>query len=55
MNTTAILIVQSLIKYGPEVARAIAAIFQKSDPTPAEWEAVFKLAEKSYDDYVKEK
>ena len=52
MNT-AILIAQALLKYGPAVARGIAELFEKPNPTLADWEKVFVLAEKSYDDYVK--
>ena len=49
----AIILGTALVKYGPDVARAVAGLFQKNDPTWEEWEAVFALAEKSYDDYVR--
>jgi hypothetical protein len=47
-----LLIGNILLKYGPAVARQIKALFEKDDPTVEDWEAVFALAEKSYDDYV---
>lgn len=52
MNT-ALLIAEALIKYGPTLARGLAELFAKPAPTLEDWEKVFKLAEKSYDDYVK--
>jgi hypothetical protein len=52
---TAIIIAQALIKYGPEVARQLAILFGQKEVTLADWEKVFVLAEKSYDDYVKPK
>ena len=55
MSATALLIAQALIKYGPAAARAIAALFKKDEPTMEDWEKVFAIAEKSYDDYVKPK
>lgn len=48
-----IVIAQALVKYGPAVARSIRDIFTKANPTIEDWEAVFALSEKSYDDYVK--
>jgi hypothetical protein len=50
---TAIIIGQALIKYGPEVARQLVALFGQKEVTLTDWEKVFSLAEKSYDDYVK--
>lgn len=49
----ALIIAEALVKYGPTVARAIAEIFEKKTPTLQDWEKVFALAEKSYEDYVK--
>lgn len=43
----------ALVKYGPALARSLMDILSKPTPTPADWEAVFKLAEKSYEDYVR--
>ena len=53
MSTTEI-IAMALIKYGPELAKALLGLFQRgTPPTAAEWEAVFALAKtKSYEDYV---
>lgn len=49
-----LLIAEALLKYGPALARQYHALFTKTTPpTDAEWEALFKLAEKSYDDYVR--
>lgn len=48
------IIALALVKYGPAMARQLVALFQKKDAiTPADWEAVFVLAEKSYEDYTK--
>ena len=49
------LIVELMLRYGPGLARAVQQIFQKQNPTQADWDAVFALAEKSYDDYIKPK
>jgi hypothetical protein len=49
----ALLLAELLLKYGPGVARSIASIVVTDKPTLEQWEAAFKLAEKSYDDYVK--
>lgn len=49
----AALILQALITYGPSVAKAINDIFKKTTITPEDWDKVFALVEKSYDDYVK--
>lgn len=46
------LILQVLLKYGPTVAREIILLFQKPAPTMEDWNKVFDLAEKSYDEYV---
>jgi hypothetical protein len=47
-----LLIGNILLKYGPAVARAVKALFEKADPTSADWEAVFALSEKPYEDYI---
>lgn len=49
----AALILQALITYGPTVAKQINDIFKKTEITPADWDKVFAVIEKSYDDYVK--
>jgi len=51
METT-ILIAQLLLKYGPGVAAGVAALFEKKEVTLDDWQKVFAMAEKSYDDYV---
>ena len=52
MNPTTVFIVQALLKYGPALASALVEIFQKETPTREDWDKVFALAEKSYEDYV---
>lgn len=47
------IIASALIKYGPAAAKALYEIFTKPAPTDADWNKVFDLAEKSYEDYVK--
>lgn len=47
------IILLALVKYGPAFAREIHALFQKEKPTEADWETLFKKAEKSYEDYTK--
>ena len=49
----AILILQSLLQYGPAFAREITALFSKETITTADWDKVFSMAEKNYADYVK--
>lgn len=46
------LIASILLKYGPEAARLLVNIFKLKDPTPADWETLFAVAEKSYFDLV---
>jgi hypothetical protein len=48
----AALIIQVLLKYGPSVAQAITEILHKQDPTLEDWNKVFALSRKTYDDYV---
>lgn len=47
------IILLALVKYGPAFAREVHAMFQKKNPTAADWEALFLKAEKSYEDYTK--
>lgn len=42
----------ALLKYGPEMARSLIAIFQKQEVTPADWESVFALARTPYQWYI---
>jgi hypothetical protein len=51
--TIAEIIAIALVKYGPALARSLADILTKPNPTRQDWDAVFALAEKSYADYVK--
>ena len=53
MNATALLIAEALLKYGPGLARGLAELFAKPAPTLEDWEKVFALADKRYEDYVK--
>jgi hypothetical protein len=42
-----------LLQYGPAAALAVKNLLAKSDPSPADWDAVFATAtQKSYDDYI---
>lgn len=53
--STAMLIVQALIQYGPAAAKAVKEIFETEKPTQEQWDKVFAICEKSYEDYVKPK
>lgn len=43
----------ALVKYGPSVAMALVEIFERKTATRDDWAAVFALARKDYDDYVR--
>lgn len=49
------LVIQFAIKYGPDAAEALVALFhQATPPTQEQWSALFaKARAHSYDDYVK--
>lgn len=49
-----LIIALALLQYGPGLARALVEIFRKPEGTitAADWEKVFALAEKPYDEYV---
>lgn len=47
------IIAMALVKYGPGLARELVAIFQNPAPTMDDWNKIFTLAEKPYEDYVK--
>jgi hypothetical protein len=51
----AILVLRVLLVYGPAAARAVADIFKKETISDADWEKIWAVTEKSYDDYVKPK
>jgi hypothetical protein len=50
--TQIMLVVELLLRYGPGMARAVQQLFTKTNPTQADWDAVFALAEKPYEAYV---
>lgn len=51
----AALILQALITYGPTVARSLNELFKKETITPEDWDKIFVLIEKSYEDYTRPK
>ena len=53
MNT-AIIIAELLLRYGPEVAQKFQAIFATQTPTQAQWDEVWALSRKSFDQYRNE-
>lgn len=51
----AILVIQVLLKYGPDAAQSVQRMFAAGkEPTQAEWDALFSKALKPYDQYIKE-
>lgn len=50
----ALIIAQSLLQYGPELAGKIAALLHSTtEPTVEDWHKLFaQVASKSYDDYI---
>ena len=50
--TTAALILQLLLQYGPAVAKEAQALLSNTAPTQADWDALFTLASKPYSSYV---
>lgn len=52
---TIALIVGTLIKYGPDAAEAIRDLFKKSNPTLDDFDKIFALSRKSYEEYTKPK
>jgi hypothetical protein len=53
MNT-AIIIAELLLRYGPDVAQKFQTIFATQSPTQAQWDEVWALSKKSFDDYRNE-
>lgn len=47
------IIAMALVKYGPTLARELVNLFQVENPSIDDWNKLFALADKSYDDYVK--
>jgi len=49
-----LIIIGFIIQYGlPAFQKIIEINFQKTEPTKEQWDTIFALATKSYDDYVK--
>lgn len=47
------LIIGALLKYGPDAAEAIRNLFKKTNPTLEDFDPIFALARKSYEDYTR--
>jgi len=47
------IILMALVKYGPNLAKAIYDIFNKPRPTAEDWNAIFALAKQPYESYTK--
>lgn len=45
---TAELILQILLRYGPDAAKLAQQILSKPEPTQADWDGIFSLAERAY-------
>lgn len=50
--TTVQMIIAALIQYGPAVAKEIQLLLATTNPTQAQWDALFTLASKPYSAYV---
>lgn len=46
------LLVQVLLRYGPDVASALSKLLHSAGPTDADWQALFLLAAKPYTVYA---
>lgn len=53
MNSTAIIALYA-IRFGIPAAKELASLFAKPEPTDADWNKVWSLSDKSYDDYLNE-
>ena len=53
MNT-AIIIAELLLRYGPDVAQKFQTIFATQSPTQAQWDEVWALSRKTFDQYRNE-
>lgn len=51
---TAIVIAKFAIMYGIPAAQELVKLFQLKDPSHEDWAKVFALAQKPYDQYIKE-
>lgn len=47
-----IMILQYGLKYGPEAAKAVRALFTKKDPTNEDWDALWLKTKEKWVDYV---
>lgn len=45
----AVLILELLLRYGPAVAKAAKDLVNAKDPTQADWDNLWSLADKNYD------
>ena len=52
--STAIIVAELLLKYGPDVAETFQRWFSGQQPKPDDWARVFALARKSADEYRRE-
>lgn len=50
--STVELVLGLLLKFGPDLAQAVQKILSTPNPTQADWDAVFALAQKPYDSYI---
>ncbi len=52
---TAVIVLQLLAQYGPAVAQMAQRLMSsKTEPTQADWDALFDKAQKPYDSYIEE-
>lgn len=49
---TIALIISYTIKFGIPAGQALVKLFRTPNPTDADWDAMFALSQKSYDDYI---
>lgn len=54
MNPVVILAIETLLKYGPDAARAARDLLKKAEPTDEDFDRLFQLADKTYDMYREE-
>lgn len=54
MNAVALLVIESLVKYGPAVAASVREMLKKEEPTDEDFTRLFALADKTYDQYREE-
>lgn len=54
MNPIALLVIESLVKYGPAVAESVREMLKKDEPTDEDFARLFALANKTYDQYREE-